>query len=319
MLNPSGSKEDRASLLVRGAAKALKTKRAFLAACCLVALVVWAFLPVLKSRFLIYDDAEYVTSNSNVQAGLSWATLGWAFTSNEAANWHPLTWPSHSLDCQIYALQPWGHHLTSLLLHAANSLLVFLLFRNLTGTVGRSFFVAALFGLHPIHVQSVAWIAERKDVLSTFFFLLTLLVYARYAHSRITTNSGVINQTPTRQLHNSSLPAYLLAVVFFALGLLSKQMLVTTPFVLLLLDYWPLKRIPGPLAVAANPSAAKPIVQRVNLVRLTIEKTPFFLLSATASAVVYLIQNQQGAVMQRLPFHLRLENALICTSVILAN
>ena len=143
----------------------------------LVALVTAVFSPALRNGFVSYDDGTYVTANAHVQAGLTLEGITWAFRSTNGSNWHPLTWISHMLDCQVYGLRPWGHHLTNILLHALNSALVFLLLTQLTGAVVRSLFVAALFGLHPAHVESVAWIAERKDVLSTCFFLLTLMAY----------------------------------------------------------------------------------------------------------------------------------------------
>src|SRR6059036_764593 len=141
------------------------------------------FVPVLRHGFVNYDDPEYVTENVHVRAGLSWAGVPWAFTTNHAANWHPLTWLSHMLDAQLYGLEPAGHHLTSLLLHVANTLLLFFLLARMTKEVWRGAVVAALFALHPLHVESVAWVAERKDVLSAFFGLLTLWTYARYAES----------------------------------------------------------------------------------------------------------------------------------------
>ncbi|HXU78337.1 MAG TPA: hypothetical protein VN794_17315, partial [Methylomirabilota bacterium] len=143
----------------------------------LFALVTAVFSPALRNGFVSYDDGTYVTANAHVRAGLTLDGITWAFRSTQGSNWHPLTWISHMLDCQVYGLRPWGHHLTNILLHAFNSALVFLLLTQLTGAVVRSFFVAALFGLHPAHVESVAWIAERKDVLSTCFFLLTLMAY----------------------------------------------------------------------------------------------------------------------------------------------
>ena len=148
----------------------------------LLALVTLAvYLPVLEARFVTFDDTSYLTDNPIVQAGLTWEGARWAFTQSHAANWHPLSWLSHMLDCQVYGLKPAGHHLTGLLFHTANTLLLFGLLRSMTGAFWRSAFVAALFALHPLHVESVAWVAERKDVLSTFFFLLTLLTYDRAA------------------------------------------------------------------------------------------------------------------------------------------
>ena len=181
------------------------------------------FWQVQNHQFVNYDDHVYVTDNSYVQAGLTLKGLSWAFTTTQASNWHPLTWLSHMLDCQLYGLKPAGHHLTSLLFHIANTLLLFLVLKRMTGAIWGSSFVAALFALHPLHVESVAWVAERKDVLSTFFWMLTMWTYVRY-------------------VERPRLNRYLLVLVSFALGLMSKPMLVTLPLVMLLLDYWPLGR-----------------------------------------------------------------------------
>lgn len=243
-------------------------------------LVFFTFLPVLDNDFINYDDDIYVTTNPHVQNGLTWDSVKWAFQSSEASNWHPLTWLSHMLDCQLYGLKPWGHHLTSLLLHTANTLLLFLVLRRMTGATWRSFLVAALFGLHPLRVESVAWVAERKDVLSTAFWLLTLWTY-----------SGFV--TSARSGNPRSKFSYGLALLFFALGLMSKPMLVTLPFALLLLDYWPVQRFqPG------------------RVVPLLLEKIPFFALAAIASVITFMVQRSGGAVAQ-LPLLVRVENALV--------
>ena len=147
----------------------------------LIVLVGWAFLPALHNGFVNFDDEEYVVGNAHVKAGLTWDGVRWAFTSTAAGNWHPLTWLSHMLDCELFGLNPWGHHLTSLMLHAANALLVFFVFSRMTGAIWRSFFVAAIFAVHPLRVESVAWASERKDVLSLLFWMLTLWSYFRYA------------------------------------------------------------------------------------------------------------------------------------------
>ncbi len=214
------------------------------------------YWPVLRCDFINYDDDVYVTANTAIQQGLTARSVAWAFTTGDAGNWHPLTWLSHALDVTLYGLKPEGHHLTSLLLHAANALLLFLLLRRLTGATWRSGAVAALFAWHPLHVESVAWVAERKDVLSAFFFLLTLWAYATAVTgqrrqvtrsdgeelSQITNHeSRITNQASAVTRHAS--PWYWLALLFFALGLMAKPMLVTLPFVLLLLDFWPLKRV----------------------------------------------------------------------------
>ena len=182
--------------------------------------------PVNRHPFVNYDDDRYVTENPHVHNGLGWDTIAWAFTSTEQANWHPLTWLSHALDHSLFHQNPTGHHFTSLLIHAANAVLLFLLLAYATGRIGPSLFVALLFAVHPINVESVAWVAERKNVLSTFFFLAAIGAYGWYA------------QKPCWQ-------RYLAVAGLFALGLMSKPMVITLPFVLLLLDYWPLGRIRG--------------------------------------------------------------------------
>ena len=193
----------------------------------LAVLVLWAFAPAISGSFLSYDDDAYVVSNVHVNTGLSWDNIAWSFAHGYASNWHPLTWISHMLDCQVYGLQPWGHHLTNVLLHTVNTLLVFLVWWRMTGALWRSFLVAALFGLHPAHVESVAWISERKDVLSALFWMLTLWAYVGYVKRHE-------SRDPKFRLF------YGLTLVFFMLGLLSKPMTVTLPCVLLLLDFWPL-------------------------------------------------------------------------------
>ena len=170
-----------------------------------------------------YDDPEYVTANPHVQSGLTWKGVIWAITTGAASNWHPLTWISHMLDCQLYGLNPIGHHLTNVLFHLANSILLFLLLQRLTKETWPSAMVAALFALHPLHVESVAWVSERKDVLSALFWILSMWSYSSWAEEN----------RPR---------FYILSTILFAFGLMAKSMLVTLPFVLLLLDYWPLQR-----------------------------------------------------------------------------
>ena len=272
------------------------------------------FWPVVRNRFIDLDDLTYVVWNPAVQAGLTWKGVVWAFTTYCAGNWHPLTWLSHMLDAQLFGLNPAGHHLTSLLLHTANTLLLFFLLKRMTAAPWRSALVAALFALHPLHVQSVAWVSERKDVLSTFFFLLTLLAYARYvkgsaAASQFKTRpprsrtgepaagvgsrkSGV--RSPETEVRGSGPGAngrglrfwYLAALCFFALGLMSKPMLVTLPFLLLLLDYWPLQR----LELQTQGLKLK------TMYPLLIEKLPFFALAAASSLVAFAAQKNIGAV-----------------------
>ena len=207
-----------------------------LAGLALVGLTVAAFGPVRDHEFVNYDDPAYVTNNRHVKQGLTAENVWWAWTAVHSANWHPLTWLSLQLDSQLYGMDPAGFHLINLVLHAANVLLLFLVLQGMTGALWRSAAVAALFAVHPLHVESVAWVAERKDVLSTFFGLLALLAYERYARA-------------------PGWGRYLLVLLGLALSLLAKPMLVTLPFVLLLLDWWPLRRWQpgGPGAEAPSP------------------------------------------------------------------
>ena len=242
-----------------------------------LSLLLVAFTLVLYNRathfsFINYDDRSYVYENVQVRAGLSRATIWWALTSLDEANWHPLTWMSHALDCQLFHLNPAGHHFTSILLHGLNGVLLFLLLARSTGRVGRSFFVATLFALHTMNVESVAWIAERKNVLSTTFFFLTLAAYAWYALK-------------------PGWKRYLAVAGLLACGLASKPMLVTTPFVLLLLDYWPLGRIEG--WTTASDTLA---IRQSRLGRLILEKIPLLVLVAASSMVTLRAQRAAGAL-----------------------
>ncbi len=243
---------------------------------------------VRRFEFISLDDGSYVYENPNVIGGLSGHALRWAFTTFHSTNWHPLTWISHLLDVQLFGLDPGMHHLTNLLFHILNSVLLYALFKRLTGATWRSAFVAALFAVHPLHVESVAWVAERKDVLSTFFWLLTILAYARYA------------ELP------SSWKRYLLVLLGFILGLLAKPMLVTLPFVLLLMDYWPLERI----EVVKGDGLKKLALKTWPLVR---EKLPFGLLVVASSIVTFMAQRSGGAVqsLERFPLSLRVTNAFV--------
>jgi tetratricopeptide (TPR) repeat protein len=302
----------------------LNKRPAIFALCSLLALVTLAcYWPVTAHQFIDLDDHEYIYDNPHVKSGLTWPGVVWAFQTGCASNWHPLTWISHMGDCQLYGLNPAGHHLTNLLFHIANTLLLFLLLRRMTGSLWRSACVAALFAWHPLHVESVAWASERKDVLSTFFFLLTLLAYVRYAEK---SEGRMQNAESSDMLHASILypPSstffYLLSLLFFSLGLMSKPMLVTLPFVLLLLDYWPLQRlsflpslhhsITPPLHPSITPS-----LQHSNTPtpRLFLEKLPFFALALAASVVTYLVQRTGGAVssLEILPLQSRVANALV--------
>ena len=237
------------------------------------------FLPVARHDFVNCDDDVYVTGNAMVQQGLTAAGIKWAFTTFHGANWHPLTWLSHMADCQLFGLNAGAQHLMNVAFHAANTVLVFWLMRRVLGSIAPAAFAAALFGWHPLHVESVAWVAERKDVLSTFFGLLSLLAYVRRAQGP--------PEEAGRQLR--------LSVIFFALSLLAKPMLVTLPFVLLLLDFWPLKRLSAGYLFG-------PVME---------EKIPFFVLTAASCVVTFFAQRAGEAVisLQALPLHYRLANA----------
>jgi len=250
---------------------------------------------------------DYVFQNLAVQQGLAPNSIAWAFTGTRSGNWHPITWVSHMLDCQLWGLVPQWHHLTNLLLHATNSLLLFLVFSRLTRSIWHSAFVAALFALHPLHVESVAWISERKDLLSTLFFILTIWTYANYVWAK--------GRSPAR-LGRHTAGWYGLSLILFILGLMSKPMLVTLPCVLLLLDYWPLRRTgpsgPGVPSHASPPSSS--VTQSLpTVLPLVLEKLPFFLLSAVSSVVTFLVQRSAGAVSawEALPLWARLGNAFV--------
>jgi tetratricopeptide (TPR) repeat protein len=255
-------------------------KRGAIAVCPLLALTtLLLYLPATRNGFVNLDDHEYLIDNTHVTSGLTWVGFVWAFQfTGYASNWHPLTWLSHALDCQLYGLNPAGHHLTSVILHVINSVLVLLLFRQMTGSLWRSTFVAALFAWHPLHVESVAWASERKDVLSTLFWLLTMMAYVEYVHE-----AGAGSTKRWRY--------YMLSLFLFALGLMSKPMLVTLPFVLLLLDFWPLRRTSAVLSPEEQPALLS-----LPWPRLVLEKAPFFLLAFTASLITYLTQQHAGAV-----------------------
>jgi len=286
---------------------ALAGKNHFALVCLVLALGTTAlYWPITRHPFILLDDEQYVTANPHVTSGLSWTNFVWAFTAGEAANWHPVTWLSHQLDCTLFGLNAGGHHLISLLLHVANTLLLFFFLRGATGAMWRSAFVAALFAWHPLHVESVAWAAERKDLLSTFFWLLTLMAYVRYATGgkwRVTSGTAA-SSLATR--HSSLF--YFAALIFFALGLMSKPMVVTLPFVLLLLDFWPLNRISNFQFPTSNSKNGE--CPPVPVFKLLLEKIPFFLLAATDSAVTYLVQSGGGAVAQT-PWSERLANAVL--------
>jgi hypothetical protein len=313
--------------------------RTILVVLVLAALTVAVYAPVGRFDFVQLDDPAYVTENPHVLGGLTLDGLAWAFTTGHAANWHPVTWLSHMLDVQLFGVDAGAHHLTSLALHAANTLLLFGLLALLTGALWRSALVAALFAVHPLHVESVAWVAERKDVLSAFFLLLTLWAYAGFVRS-VGPAATAAGETAGR----SRRVYYALMLVAFALGLMAKPMLVTLPFVLLLLDVWPLERLNAawrgerrleanagsPRRPATGSSKAGGTTRRskdrpaeagtlgsVALLKtawpLVREKLPLFVMAAASSIVTLVVQQRGGAVtpFEVYPFSLRLQNAVV--------
>jgi protein O-mannosyl-transferase len=243
------------------------------------------YVPTAWNGFVNYDDNKYITENLDVKAGVTWSTFQWAWTTFEQANWHPVTWLSHALDCQLFGLNAAGHHLVSAGLHACNAVLLFLLLAKATGRLWRALLVAGLFAVHPLNVESVAWAAERKSLLCMMFFFLALAAYGWY-------------------LRRPSIARYIVIAFCFALGLASKPMIITLPFILLLLDYWPLRRMAG--------TGSLPFAEVKSFKELIVEKLPLFALSA-ASAVITLIAQRRGGAMVpllMLPLHVRVENAI---------
>lgn len=248
----------------------------------LLAVTLIVYLPVRNYPFIGFDDPGYVTENPKVLGGLTWSAVRWALTSGYFANWHPLTWISHMVDVQLFGMNSGAHHVTNLVLHLANTLLLFFLLFEMTGAIGRSAFVAALFAVHPMHVESVAWVAERKDVLSTAFWLLTTWAYVAYTRRPRLWRYGLVG-------------------LLYALGLMSKPMLVTLPCTLLLLDVWPLRR-----AVIGTSD-------RAVWLRLLYEKIPLLALAAASSVITFLVQRTAGAMesLTVVPLSVRTANAIV--------
>ena len=288
----------------------LAGKRTVLGVCFLLAMVVFFIFGRTRGYgFVNFDDDSYFSSNYHVKAGLTWKGVLWAFRTGYASNWHPLTWLSLMLDVQIFGTGPTGPHLTNVILHAANAMLLFLLLKRLTAALWPSAFVAIVFAIHPLHVESVAWVSERKDVLSGLFFMLTLLMYARYAQG-VTGGACQGTSTEAATAAPDSSPVtrhtslfYGLAFLFFALGLMSKPMLVTLPFLLLLLDYWPLNRF-GLSTLNSQLSTKRALW-------LVLEKFPFFALSTVSCVATVLAQREAIKPTIVLPLTLRFGNALI--------
>src|SRR5262249_49524218 len=250
--------------------------------CLGLAILTWAvFFQTLRYDFVNYDDPRYVYQNTRITSGIDLANIAWAFSHVHSENWHPLTTITHMLDCQLYGLKAGWHHFTNLLLHCVAVVLLFLALVRMTGALWRSGFVSAIFAVHPLHVESVAWIAERKDVLSAVFFMLTLLAYLHYTRA-------------------PSIARYLTVALVIALGLMSKPMLVTLPFVLLLLDYWPLGRFDARRSTTGR-----------QLLRIVVEKIPLIALSAVSGIVTFLAQRGAIGWTEQLPVSSRISNALI--------
>ena len=275
-MNPSGTHGSSASI------PSLLRSPVFLSLLLFVGVLI-LYIPALDSSFVNYDDPAYVTANRHVLQGLSWSNVAWAFRATTEANWHPLTWISHMADVQLFGVKPRGHHLTSVLLHGFNVVLLFFVLRKASGCLIRSAAVAGLFAVHPLNVECVAWVAERKSVLSMSFLLLALVAYGSYARKR-------------------SIGRYALVVALFALGLAAKPMVITLPVLLLLWDYWPLQRIASKSEASAAPS----------MLLLVAEKIPLFVMSAASSWITLHAQRSGGALgtAELLPLTLRVENAI---------
>ena len=264
----------------------------------LIILTFVAFEPICHNEFINFDDTGYITENQHVQDGLTFQSIKWAFTTMHRANWHPLTWLSHMLDCQLFGLEPSWHHTVNLLFHAANTLLLLWILTQMTSSVLPCAFVAACFALHPLHVESVAWASERKDVLSAFFFMLTLAAYLKYAK-------------------RPCLGRYLSVILLFILGLLAKPMLVTLPFVLLLLDYWPLGRVRADFLnnpdIPSGTLGNSPICPYRSIRYLLFEKLPLLMIAAVSCGVTFIAQKNWGAMTDtlKLPLADRVSNAVV--------
>lgn len=263
-------------------------KRSVILSLLLVLATIGVYNSISHNQFINLDDNLYVTQNVHVQSGLHWSTVRWAITSEDQANWHPLTWLSHALDWQLFGRNAGGHHYVSLLFHALNAVLLFLLLQSATGFTWRSLMVAALFALHPVNVESVAWVAERKNVLSMMFFLLALLAYGRYARK-------------------PSIGRYALVALCFVFGLMSKPQVITLPCVLLLWDYWPLQRFGAARDSDAQHCAPVPFS------RLVLEKIPLFLLSAADAVITMRAQHTGNAVrtMTEYSWYARISNSIV--------
>jgi tetratricopeptide (TPR) repeat protein len=269
----------------------------FISAALVIATLV-AYEPVRRNGFVSCDDYTYVRDNPKVNQGITGDSVIWAFTKSYTSNWHPLTWLSHMLDCEIYGLNPLGHHITSVLIHAINSVLLFWVLWKMTGTTWPSAFSAAVFALHPVHVESVAWVAERKDVLSGLFWMLTMLAYVHYAKQ-------------------PSIRRYVLILLAFLMGLMAKPMLVTLPFVLLLLDWWPMGRLAWLCDDISTKTKERQITSigypKTSFRHLAVEKVPLIMLTVISSVVTLIVQRSGGSViaLRKIPLDRRIDNTFI--------
>ena len=281
---------------VKGFEETDKASKNLKVAICLFLMVATfcTYSQIQDHEFIDFDTDFILTQNLNVQAGLTIESFKWAFTTSHPPYWHPITWLSHMLDYQLYGLHPKGHKLTNLFLHISSALILFIVLLRMTGTLWQSGFVATMFALHPLNVESVVWIAERKNVLSTFFWLMTMWTYFHYA------------EKPTFK-------RYGLVFLFFTLGMMSKPMLVTLPFALLLLDYWPLRRLKLGQERDSNEILEKTTTKRSEIFRLVLEKVPLFLLTVGLSIVTVYYQNIAGALksLDLFPLQARLTNAIV--------
>jgi hypothetical protein len=262
----------------------------------LIVVTVALYYPVSSHPFVNYDDNVYVTENAQLKSGLTWDTVEWAFITTEAGNWHPLTWLSHAIDYQLFAADPAGHHNTNLLLHVVNVLLLFWVLREATGSAGRSWMVAALFAVHPINVESVAWISERKSLLSMLFFLLALGAYRRY-------------------VREPRISRYVVVAAIFALGLMAKPQVITLPFVLLLWDYWPLGRMATSECDSTLNARGEPASPQRSFSWLLMEKLPLLALCGASALITMQVQQTAGAmhtVKNSFPLSIRVGNAIVC-------
>ena len=268
--------------------------RAYAAGLLLILLTIALYYPVRRHPYVNYDDNVYVTDNVHVQTGLTWDTVEWALFTFDAGNWHPLTWLSHALDVQMYDTSPGGAHQTSMLLHGLSAALLFWVLLRATGYAGRSFMVAALFAVHPINVESVAWISERKTVLSMLFFILALGAYRWYAEHPKVLRYGVV-------------------AALFALGLMAKPQIITFPFVLLLWDYWPLRRMTFPGEKSSPQDVFAATLTQKSLRELALEKIPLFAIAAASAVITMKAQRSSGAVLSlgASPLSMRLSNAIV--------